>query len=558
MCLRWGHKLSTKSNAEMRKNMSDKLLFNDHWEFMKQNIGFNIQSMIGNDATWEKVDLPHDWVIYDTSYFQESKEGWYRKRFTINLEDSMNDNVSSKRYIIRFEGIYMDSTVYVNDTVIGEWKYGYSTFEYDITDALINGENEIMVRVVLQVPNSRWYSGGGIYRNVWLKAVPSVCLASDGIYISTEKLADVWSVRIESEINYYNSNHTRDKNDLYTIRHTIYDKKSTIVGHAIGSEEKQTITVASPQLWDTNDPYLYTLKTELILHNEVIDEEISRFGFRTIDYDTEKGFFLNNKHIKLHGTCEHHDLGALGAAVNKEALKRRLILLKEMGVNAIRTAHNMCSVELLDLADEMGLLINAESFDMWERPKTTYDYARFFKEWVERDVASWIRRDRNHPSIIMWCIGNEIYDTHADERGQELTRMIMDMVYQHDPYHNAPVTIGSNYMPWENARKCADIVKIAGYNYAEKYYEQHHKEHKDWLIYGSETGSIVQSRGIYHFPLSSNILCDDDEQCSSLGNSVTSWGAKSIEKCIIDDRDAKFNAGMFIWSGFDYIGEPTP
>lgn len=538
--------------------MSKKLLFNDNWEFTRQNIDCNIESIINDNTLWNKVDIPHDWVIYDTSYFYESNEGWYRKRFSVNLEDSYGNKVNDKRYILRFDGIYMNCTIFVNGVFVYQWKYGYSTFEVDITDSLFHGENEIMVRVILQLPNSRWYSGGGIYRNVWLKTVPSVCLASDGIYISTEKLSELWNVRIDSEINYLGGNNENYISNEYTIRHTIYDKDGTIIGCSDGGNSVQNIIVESPNLWDLDAPYLYTLKTELLLHNEVIDVESNRFGFRSIYYDSEKGFYLNNQHIKFHGVCEHHDLGALGAAVNIAALKRRLLILKEMGVNAIRTAHNMCAVELLDLADEMGILINAESFDMWERPKTTYDYARFFKDWVERDVASWIRRDRNHPSIIMWCIGNEIYDTHAYDRGQELTRMLMDMVKQHDPYQNAWVTIGSNYMPWENARKCADIVKLAGYNYGEKYYEKHHMEYKDWMIYGSETGSIVQSRGIYHFPFSSNILCDDDEQCSSLGNSITSWGAKSIEKCIIDDRDATFSAGMFIWSGFDYIGEPTP
>lgn len=212
----------------------------------------------------------------------------------------------------------------------------------------------------------------------------------------------------------------------------------------------------------------------------------------------------------------------------------------------------------MELADEMGLLIVSEAFDMWERSKTPYDYARFYLQWWKRDVASWVRRDRNRPSLLMWSIGNEIYDTHADSRGQELTRELQAEVLIHDPRRNAFVTIGSNYMPWENAQKCADIVKVAGYNYAEKYYEQHHREHPDWIIYGSETCSTVQSRGVYHFPLAQSVLADDDQQCSSLGNSSTSWGAKSTEVCITEDRDAAFSLGQFLWTGFDYIGEPTP
>ncbi|MDF2942347.1 MAG: glycoside hydrolase [Herbinix sp.] len=534
--------------------MTIKTLFNDNWEFTKQIIGCNIEDILKDDYAWKKIDIPHDWMIYDTAYFGESREGWYKKQFLVNREDG-----DTNRYLLRFEGVYMDSTVYVNGIKVGEWKYGYSTFEFDITDTLKEGENELLVRAVLQIPNSRWYSGAGIYRNVWLSTVPKVHLTPDGVYISTQKSETVWNVNVESEINFTGSKDVSDETQkAYTIKHTIMDSNGTAIANVKGNTKAQTLSVSSPCLWDIEEPNLYYLKTELLLEGDVIDEQINRFGFRTLRFDVDKGFYLNDRHVKLHGVCQHHDLGTLGTAVNRTALKRQLAILKEMGVNAIRTSHNMCAVELLELADEMGILINAESFDMWEKQKNIYDYARFFKEWVERDVASWIRRDRNHPSINMWCIGNEIYDTHADERGQELTRMLIDLVHRHDPNHNAPVTLGSNYMPWENAQKCADIVKLAGYNYAEKYYSIHHEQHKDWMIYGSETGSVVQSRGIYHFPLSADILSDDDEQCSSLGNSITSWGARSIEKCIIDDRDAEFNAGMFIWSGFDYIGEPTP
>ena len=233
-------------------------------------------------------------------------------------------------------------------------------------------------------------------------------------------------------------------------------------------------------------------------------------------------------HTKLNGVCEHHDLGALGAAFHRMAMRRKMLILKEMGVNSIRCAHNMPAPELLDLADEMGILIVDEAFDMWERAKTPYDYARFFPEWYQRDVKSWICRDRNHPCILFWSIGNEIYDTHVSERGQEVTRLLYDEVRRYDPRGHAMVTIGSNFMPWENARKCADILKFAGYNYGEKYYEEHHKKHPDWYVYGSETSSTVQSRGIYHFPYRQSVLADEDEQCSSLGNSSTSWGAKKF------------------------------
>lgn len=562
--------------------MGISLLFNDGWEFCKQEIGSSLEDFINKDELWQVVDVPHDWMIYDTKYFYESCEGWYRKSFDISGTSLYKQLKAPDKagFKLRFEGIYMDSSIWVNNKLVGEWKYGYSTFEIDITDALKPGSNQIIVRVVLQQPNSRWYSGAGIYRNVWLKAVPELHFITDGMYISTVKSGDEWLVSVDSGLtclyvqkqdkNDGNKSVTEADTEIYKegvceslindciIRHTILDSEGKDVAVTEGTSTLQELKCVKPKLWSLDSPVLYTLKSELFYKGELVDEEYNKFGFRTIRFDPEEGFFLNDCHVKLHGVCQHHDLGALGAAVNRTALKRQLLLLKEMGVNAIRTAHNMCAVELIELADEMGILICNEAFDMWERSKTEYDYARFFNDWVDKDVASWVRRDRNHPCVILWSIGNEIYDTHAGERGLEVMRLLMKLVVEHDPKGNARVTFGSNYMPWENTQKCADIIKLVGYNYAEKYYEEHHRLHRDWMIYGSETGSVVQSRGIYHFPLSQEILSDDDEQCSSLGNSVTSWGARSIEKCITDDRDTVFSAGMFVWSGFDYIGEPTP
>lgn len=515
----------------------------------------------GGNVKWSPVDIPHDWLIYNTENLYETGEGWYRKIFT--LPDDQDGN----RFAVRFEGVYMDSAVYVNDRIAGEWKYGYSTFEFDITALLKKGENEIKVRVVYQSPNSRWYSGAGIYRNVWLKTMPAAHLVSDGIYISAGKEADGWVVNVDTDTAFSDECiEGQAAAKEYTVRHSIIDKsgivvtttRNTIQFSSEAQKDHQTLFVRKPELWGLESPVLYSLKTELLADGEVIGEENQNFGFRTIEFYPEKGFFLNGNRIKMNGVCQHHDLGCLGAAVNRTALRRQFVILRQMGVNAIRTAHNMPAVELMELADEMGFLVVSEAFDIWERPKTKYDYARFFPAWAEKDVASWVRRDRNHPSVIMWSIGNEIYDTHAGERGQEITRMLMELVRIHDPRGNARVTIGSNYMPWENAQKCADIVKLAGYNYAEKYYDKHHREHPDWVIYGSETASTVQSRGIYHFPVSQSVLADDDEQCSSLGNSTTSWGARSTEACITDDRDTPFSPGQFLWSGFDYIGEPTP
>ncbi|MBY0148293.1 glycoside hydrolase family 2 TIM barrel-domain containing protein [Neobacillus niacini] len=527
--------------------MNQKTLFNDGWEFAKSSLE------ITDSATlkFEAVDLPHDWLIYNTLDLYENSIGWYRKTFSYTKEE--------EHVLLCFDGVYMDSSLYVNGQWIGEWKYGYSSFEHEITEKLMEGENEILVKVVHQSPNSRWYSGAGIYRNVWLKTRTNSYIVSDGIYITTNQREDGWEVEVDTELII---------NEDVQLSHTISYKGqmiaaasvTVIAGKDFSIRNRQVLMIRSPDVWSPDEPNLYQLTTRLQSAEKDLEIEFisQNIGFRTINLDPQQGFFLNGVRMKLNGVCEHHDLGALGAAFNKAALKRRFIILKEMGVNAIRTAHNMPAKELMNLADEMGMLVVSEAFDMWERSKTTFDYARYFKEWAPLDVKSWVMRDRNHPSLLMWSIGNEIYDTHADQRGQEITKMLLDEVRKYDPKENASVTIGSNYMPWENAQKCADIVKVAGYNYAEKYYQRQHEEHPDWIIYGSETASTVQSRGIYHFPYEKSILADDDEQCSALGNSSTSWGAKSTEACIIADRDTPFSLGQFIWTGFDYIGEPTP
>jgi len=540
--------------------MSMKKRFNNDWFFAKQPLGSSLESIAEGGLDWAPVTVPHDWLIYDSLNLYESGEGWYRKSFTIA------ELASDTRMSLRFEGVYMNAFLYVNGKMAGTWKNGYSTFEIDITPYIKAGLNDIYVQVVHEAPNSRWYSGAGIYRSVWLKTYPATHIVADGIYIAARKENEMWQVEIDTEVSFA-ENAGPSPSAPYSLRYSIIDGSGALVAQTereIATVPGETlaysctIIVDNPALWDIVQPARYSLIAELIEGGFVTQEERETFGFRTMEYDSQQGFFLNGRHLKLNGVCQHHDLGCLGAAVNKAALRRQIALLQEMGVNAIRTAHNMPAVELMELADEMGVLIVSEAFDMWERAKTPYDYARFFPEWREKDVASWVRRDRNHPSMLMWSIGNEIYDTHADERGQQLTRELRDMVLKHDPKGNAVVTIGSNYMPWENAQKCADIVKFAGYNYAEKHYDLHHEQHPDWIIYGSETSSTVQSRGIYHFPLAQSVLSDDDEQCSSLGNSSTSWGAKSTERCIIADRDAPYSLGQFLWSGFDYIGEPTP
>ncbi|MCR5743087.1 MAG: DUF4982 domain-containing protein [Lachnospiraceae bacterium] len=539
--------------------MSEKRLLNDGWEFVKTPI----DTPYSDDLKFERVDIPHDWLIYDTKNLYETSRGWYRKHY--------NHTPDGKNTAIRFEGVYMDSRVYVNGKLAGEWKYGYSTFEFDITELLREGDNLISVSVDYRNPNSRWYSGAGIFRPVYLKRYEKTHIVSDGVYISAmaSGVADI-SVEIER------SEGTPVQGLTVSMAIMDGDRVVACEEHDVCAVDKRfiadtvrregcsyavnslTLFAENVHLWDVDDPYLYTCAVKLMRDGQIIDTESVRFGFRDIQFTTDEGFFLNGRHLKIHGACEHHDLGALGAASNRAATFRKARALKSMGINAIRTSHNMPSVEWMEAADELGLLVMSEAFDMWEMPKNEYDYARFFKDWVDRDVASWVRRDRNHPSIIGWSVGNEIYDAHAGERGQEIISLLLYLVNLHDPRGNGYVTHGSNFLEWENAQKCTDIVKLAGYNYGERLYDEHHEKHPDWMIYGSETSSVVQSRGIYHFPYSQAVLVDDDEQCSSLGNSTMGWAAKSTEMAIIPDRDRDYCAGQFIWTGHDYIGEPTP
>lgn len=526
------------------------LPFSNGWKFYRTELSATLEEAEAARERFQPVEIPHDWLIYDVKNLYRDGCGWYRKEFRLSGKGGA--------VILRFDGVYMDSTVYVNGQKVKDWKYGYSTFDADITEAVRNGMNEVMVQVRFQAPNSRWYSGAGIYRKVWIRLCGKAYLPLDGTYVSIRpQVRAVGSFLLEARTE------TAGETEKCYLRYSLWrDSEKVRELATIPCGESLCAKVEQPLLWDVEDPQCYELLVELCEEdgteeNPVRDWDRITIGFRTITFDSDDGCFLNGRPLKIHGVCEHHDLGCLGAAFNAGAMKRKFRMLKTMGVNAIRTSHNMQDPEFMELADRMGFLVVDEAFDMWERPKTAYDYSCFFREWFQKDVRSWVRRDRNHPCVMLWSIGNEIYDTHADERGQEIARQLLAEVRKHDAKENAPVTIGSNYMAWENAQKCADIVKFAGYNYGEKYYEEQHREHPDWIMYGSETASLVQSRGIYHFPLKQPVLAEEDEQCSALGNSATSWGARSLEKCIAGDR-AGYIFGQFLWSGFDYIGEPTP
>ena len=532
--------------------MRETRLFNDGWLFAETPLEDSSVEEIRKSATWKSVDLPHDWLIYDSRNLYREGVGWYRRLFKC-------ENLKDHRILLCFDGVYMDCCLYVNGISIGEWKYGYTGFIFDITDYITEDENELLLRCTYQVPNSRWYTGAGIYRNVWLIRVHKHHIVPYGIYISTRKVGERFAVTINTQTSKSSGEliHriTDSQGQIVTEKHTSVSIK-TNSDKSNGSD--LMLIINDPKLWSPDSPYLYSLTTSLVVDGQLVDQVSQKIGLRTLQFNPDEGFFLNGEHMKIHGVCLHHDLGSLGAATNTAALRRQLLLLKKMGANAVRCAHNPFSPEFMCLCDELGLLVMSELLDMWEEPKTPYDYARFFQDWIEKDVESWVRRDRNHPSLFMWSAGNEIHDTHASPRGLKVLKYLISLIRRFDPMENAPITFCSNYLPWKNTQKCADLTRLIGYNYSEKYYAEHHAAHPDWIIFGSETGSLPQSRGIYHFPLSESLLSDDDMQCSSLGNSRSSWGAKSTEQCIIDDLNTKFSAGHFIWAGWDYLGEPTP
>lgn len=513
------------------------ILWNDGWKFCLTENGALTADNVDTES-FTDVEIPHDWLIGDTRNLYKSGDGWYRKSFNVTKE------MLKGKVFACFDGVYMDCTVYVNKKPAGDWKYGYSSFCFDITDYLNEGNNTVHVLVRYKSPNSRWYSGAGIYRNVWLKVRNKEYIEENGVYISPRLENGAWNVYIESE-----------KNGGDKLVHTIISADGNEIGSAEGLS--CVIRVNDPKLWDIYKGNLYTLRSVLYKGSEITDICENRFGFRTVEFDPQRGFVINGRTEKMHGVCMHHDLGALGAAMNETALKRQLDILKSFGVNAIRTSHNMPTRELVSLCEGMGILLDTECFDMWENAKTEYDYARFFPEWYKTDIAAWVRRDRNSPAVVMWSIGNEIGDTHASPRGLEVAKMLKKAVLEHDPKGNAVCTIASNYMPWENAQKVADYLKQGGYNYAEQLYAEHHEKYPDWFIYGSETSSAVRSRGVYHLPASADILTHDDLQCSDMGNSCVGWG-KPMEKAWIMDRDVPYCGGQFVWTGFDYIGEPTP
>ena len=544
------------------------------------------------DINWRHLDLPHDWAIEgDFSPANPSGAsggalpggiGWYRKHFSVNPKEK------NKRYVIAFDGVYMNATVYVNGHKLGTRPYGYSSFEYDITPYINKvGDNVVAVRVNnSDQPNSRWYSGCGIYRHVWLKKSAESYITQWGQYVSTTPQGEV-KIKVDAHVA---------GGKKMTVRHTILDAAGKVVAKGVGGET-QTLKVTNPHLWNIGDGYLYTVKSELLVGGKVMDTETTKTGFRDIKFDAQKGFFLNGKNMKINGVCEHHDFGCLGAVVNEDAMHRKLTILRDMGVNAIRSSHNPPAPELLNMCDSMGLLVMDESFDMWRRKKSQNDYARFFDEWHQRDLSDLVKRDRNHPSVFMWSIGNEVLeqwsnaaaDTLSLEQanlilnagheastlanGDELsvnsllTQHLAEIVRQYDPWGSTrPITAGCNEPDPNNHLFKSGALDVIGFNYHHQWVKDVPQNFPGKPFIFSESVSALQTRGYYMMPSDSVYKApvewwlpytDPSFMCSAYDNMHASWSSTHEETWdVVKHND--FVGGQFIWTGFDYIGEPTP
>ncbi|WP_318615686.1 glycoside hydrolase family 2 TIM barrel-domain containing protein [Sporosarcina sp. YIM B06819] len=556
--------------------------FNDGWRFQREVDGriANVPALTFNDDTWRQVNVPHDWSVeldfnpnspatHEAGYL-DGGIGWYRKTFT--LPSSMK----GKRISIDFDGVYMDSTTYLNGQLIGKYPFGYNAFSYDITDKLyLDGrENVLVVKVNNTQPSSRWYSGSGIYRHVYLTVTDPIHVARYGTFVTTPALKQTYALgRADVTIKTSIHNESDALQDI-KVKSTIYDAASMVVS-TVWSEKRSVAegavidfeeyaVIEAPQLWGIDNPYRYKLVTEVVVNEEVVDTYETLFGVRYFDFDADEGFSLNGQYMKLHGVCMHHDLGALGAATNARAVERQLQIMKDMGVNSIRVTHNPASPELLEAANALGLLVVEEAFDSWNQSKKTYDYSQFFSTWAEHDVKEMVNRGKNEPSIIMWSIGNEIYDT-TSESGVTIAKDLVRWIKEIDT--TRPTTIGEdktradkvNVTPLnEHIKDIFDAVDIVGLNYSENNYLGYHEQHPEWKIYGAETSSATRSRGVYTHPYTFNQSTQyPDLQQSSYDNDYVAWG-RTAEDAWKYDRDLKHIAGQFIWTGFDYIGEPTP
>jgi len=525
-----------------------------------------------NDAEWQTVSVPHDWAIYgpfdkevdkQVVLIEQNQEeqatektgrtgalpfigvGWYRTSFEVPALD-----VDQKALLV-FEGAMSEAQVFVNGTKVGIRPYGYSYFYFDVTDQLKAGSNLVSVRLQNVERSSRWYPGAGIYRNVHLEIKNRVCFEQWGTFITTPSIADkVAKVNVKATVCGADTSMVTRILDASGQEVARLDGTSQIV-----DQIEQNIALDHPKLWSPETPYLYTAECELYQNGVLKDKQRIRFGVRSIEFVPEKGFFLNGKVTKFKGVCLHHDLGPIGIAVNKAALRRQLQILKDMGCNAIRSSHNMPSFEQLELCDEMGFLFVAESFDEWAKPKVENGYNRFFAEWAEKDVVNLVRATRNHPCIAIWSAGNEVPDQWGSV-GVKRAKWLQSIFHREDP--TRMVTVGMDQVKATMESGFGAVLDLPGLNYRVNLYEEANERFPQGLILGSETASTVSSRGVYKFPVESAMMKTyEDGQCSSYDLEYCFWSNLPETDFVMQD-DKEWVVGEFVWTGFDYLGEPTP
>jgi beta-galactosidase len=544
----------------------------DGWKFTrsKNDQFFKIDF---NDKDWQTVSVPHDWAIYGpfdkeidkqvvaitqnnekiasektgrTGALPYIGEGWYRKKF------SLPHFKKGQKALILFEGAMSQPQVFINGQKTGEWNYGYSYFYFDITDQLLPGQQNVLaVHLNNTGESSRWYPGAGLYRKVSIIVKNAESIDQWGTYITTPLITqDVAKVNIKTKVSGKNVRLVTDIVDASGTR-VASDATQTL----FGKEFEQNIAVPDPILWSPETPYLYKAVSRLYVGDELKDEIATRFGIRQINYAPNTGFSLNGKARKFKGVCLHHDLGPLGAAVNVAALRRQLTILKEMGCDAIRSSHNMPSLEQLELCDEMGFMFLAESFDEWAKPKVKNGYARFFATDAEKDVVNLVHATRNHPCIVMWSSGNEVPDQWGAE-GVKRAKWLQDIFHREDP--TRPVTVGMDQVKATIQSGFGALLDIPGLNYRTHLYEEAYNAFPQAILLGSETASTVSSRGVYKFPVEkAKEKQYDDHQCSSYDLEYCSWSNLPEDDFILQD-DKPWVIGEFVWTGFDYLGEPTP
>ncbi len=528
-----------------------------------------------DDSAWRKLNLPHDWAIEgdfvrelagETGKRQFAGIGWYRKHFTVSNSEK------DKQFYLDFDGAMAYPTVWLNGKFVGGWTYGYSSFRLDLTPYLEFGkENVLSVRLDNPLESSRWYPGAGIYRNVWLVKTAKIHVAHWGTYITTPEVS-AESATVNVKVNVANESleggKIQIKTRIYPLSFNLFRNGGIISKNPVAytaqvdldlsakskSTTESTIRISKPTLWNPDSPKLYIAITEVQQNGKTIDSYETKFGIRSIKFDAEKGFFLNGERVYLKGVCNHHDLGALGSAMNTRALERQLEILKEMGVNAIRTSHNPPAPELLELADKMGFLIMDEAFDEWAQAKRKNGYNRVFKDWHEKDWRAQLRRDRNHPSVILWSTGNEIWE-QGTPAGHKISEALRQIAHEEDPTRPSSAGANDTRSGYNGFQKTLDVF---GYNYKPQEYAKFRQSNPSIPFFASETASTISSRGEYFFPVS-----DDkskgmfDFQMSSYDLYAPPWATTPDTEFEGQDKNT-FSAGEFVWTGFDYLGEPTP